>query len=92
MELLRQQLKGAEQELKEAKLQAREQKETVATVKQKYTAAIEKVHKVQGKTEVLEEDLQYSKQQVDGVSYHVACAIHSCYARNMISFLSKKHT
>ncbi|KAM7390631.1 hypothetical protein PAMA_008695 [Pampus argenteus] len=64
MEFLCQQLKGAKEELKEASLQVQEQKETVATFKQKYTAAIEKVHRVQGKVELLEEELRYSQQQL----------------------------
>ncbi|XP_071341553.1 early endosome antigen 1-like isoform X2 [Trachinotus anak] len=64
MELLHQQLKGAKEELKDATLQAREQKETAAIFKQKYTAAIEKVHGVQGQVELLEEELQYSQQQL----------------------------
>lgn len=65
MELLHQQLKGAKKELKDASLQAQEQKQTVAIFKQKYTAAIEKVHRVQGQVELLEEELQYSRQQVN---------------------------
>ncbi|XP_044196214.1 trichohyalin-like isoform X2 [Thunnus albacares] len=64
LEFLHQQLKGAKEELKEASLQTQEQKETVATFKQKYTAAIEKVHRVQGKAELLEEELRYSQQQL----------------------------
>lgn len=65
MELLQQQLKGAKEELKDASLQAQGQKESVAIFKQKYTAAIEKVQRVQGQVELLEEELQYSQQQVD---------------------------
>lgn len=65
MELLHQQLKVAKEELEDASLQAQEQKETVAIFRQKYTAAIEKVHRVQGQVELLEEELQYSQQQVD---------------------------
>ncbi|CAJ1082362.1 trichohyalin-like [Xyrichtys novacula] len=60
MELLHRQLKGAEEERKDASLQ----RETVAIFKQKYTAAIEKVHRVQGRVELLEEELRYSQQQV----------------------------
>ncbi|XP_044032799.1 golgin subfamily A member 6-like protein 22 isoform X3 [Siniperca chuatsi] len=63
-ELLHQQLIGAKEELKDASLQAQEQKETVAIFKQKYTAALEKVHRVQGQVELLEEELQYSQQQL----------------------------
>lgn len=65
MELLHQQLKGAKEELKVASLQAQRQNETAAIFKQKYTAAIEKVHRVQGQVEVVEEELRYSRQQVD---------------------------
>lgn len=68
MEILRQQLKGAMEELKGAGLEAQELKETAAIFKRKYSAAIEKVHRVQGRAEVLEEELQYSQQQVDGFS------------------------
>ncbi|XP_034416628.1 early endosome antigen 1-like [Cyclopterus lumpus] len=64
MELLHQQLKGAKEVMKDAGLQAQEQKETVAIFRQKYTAAIEKVHGVQGRVELLEEELQYSQQQL----------------------------
>ncbi|XP_040922251.1 golgin subfamily A member 6-like protein 22 [Toxotes jaculatrix] len=64
MELLHQQLKEAKEELKNATLQAEEQKETVAIFKQKYTAAIEKVHRVQGQVDLLEEEQQYSQQQL----------------------------
>jgi len=64
MELLHQQLKGAKEVIRDAGLQAQEQKETVAIFRQKYAAAIEKVHGVQGRVELLEEELQYSQQQV----------------------------
>ncbi|XP_038582075.1 trichohyalin-like isoform X2 [Micropterus salmoides] len=64
MELLQQQLIGAKEELKDASSQAQEQKETVAIFKLKYTAALEKVHRVQGQVELLEEELQYSQQQL----------------------------
>lgn len=65
MECLRQQLKDAKKELKDASLQTQENKETVVTFKQKYTAAIENVHRVQGQVEHLQEELQFSQQQVD---------------------------
>lgn len=65
MELLHQQLKDAKEELKDASLQAREHEETGVIFKQKYTAAIEKVHRVQGQVEHLQEELQFSQQQVD---------------------------
>lgn len=65
MERLHQQLKDAKRELKDASSQAREHKETVATFKQKYTAAIEKVLRVHGQMEHLQEELQFSQQQVD---------------------------
>ncbi|XP_035512531.1 nuclear mitotic apparatus protein 1-like [Morone saxatilis] len=60
MGLLHQQLKGAKEELKDAQ----GQKETAAIFKQKYTAAIEKVHRVQEQVELLDEELQYSQQQL----------------------------
>ncbi|XP_051266126.1 trichohyalin-like isoform X2 [Dicentrarchus labrax] len=60
MGLLHQQLKGAKEELKDAQ----GQKETAAIFKQKYTAAIEKVHRVQEHVELLDEELQYSQQQL----------------------------
>ncbi|XP_029313137.1 polyamine-modulated factor 1-binding protein 1 isoform X2 [Cottoperca gobio] len=64
MEFLQQQLRGAKEQLKDASLQAQEKKETVAIFRQKYTAAMEKVHRVQGQVELLEEELQYSQQQL----------------------------
>lgn len=64
MELLHQQLKAAKAELKDASLQAQRQNETAAIFKQKYTAAIEKVHRVQGQVEAVEEELRYSQLQV----------------------------
>ncbi|XP_062415366.1 shootin-1-like [Pungitius pungitius] len=64
MEILREQLKGAKEVIKDAGLQAREQKETIDIFRQKYHAAIEKVHRVQGQVELLEEELQYSQQQL----------------------------
>lgn len=59
-----QQLNGAKEELRNASLQAQEQKETLAILKQKCTAAVEEVHRVQGQVEHLEEELRYSHQQV----------------------------
>lgn len=67
MGLLHQQLKGAATELRDARLQIQEQKETVAISKLKYAAAMEKVHKLQGQVELLEVELQYSQTQVGGV-------------------------
>lgn len=64
MEILREQLKGAEEVIRDAGLRAREQKETIAIFRQKYNAAMEKVHRVQGQVELLKEELQYSQQQV----------------------------
>ncbi|XP_010770760.1 trichohyalin-like [Notothenia coriiceps] len=52
------------EQLKDASLQAQEQKETAAIFRQKYTAAMEKVHRVQGQVEPLEEELQYSQHQL----------------------------
>lgn len=54
--------------MKNASLQAQEQKETLAILKQKYTAAIEKVYTVQGQVEHLEEELCYSQQQVQYIN------------------------
>ena len=65
--LLEHQLKDAGAELKAASLQIQEEKETVAIFKQKYAAAMEKVHKVQGQADGLEEELKYSQQQVNTV-------------------------
>nr|XP_057916711.1 cingulin-like protein 1 isoform X2 [Doryrhamphus excisus] len=62
LELLRQQLKGAREELKEARLQAEEPKETASIFKRKYTAAMEKVCEVQGRVEHLQEELRYSQE------------------------------
>ncbi|XP_029978575.1 early endosome antigen 1-like [Sphaeramia orbicularis] len=64
IEFLHRQLKESKEQLKDASLQAQEQNETIAIVKHKYTAAIEKVHRVQGQVELLEEELRYSKQQL----------------------------
>nr|XP_040023742.1 trichohyalin-like [Gasterosteus aculeatus aculeatus] len=64
MEILREQLKGAEEVIRDAGLRAREQKETIAIFRQKYNAAMEKVHRVQGQVELLKEELQYSQQQL----------------------------
>lgn len=65
MDFLCQQLKGAELELKKGGLKIQQEKETAAIFKQKYSTAIEKIHKIQGQVELLEEDLRYSQQQVD---------------------------
>ena len=64
MELCHQQLKGAKKELDDAILQAREHKDTVVIFKEKYTAAMQKVHTVQGQVGQLQEELQYAQQQV----------------------------
>ncbi|KAM9775304.1 uncharacterized protein ACBT44_002489 isoform 3-T4 [Syngnathus typhle] len=64
LDLLRRQLKEAREELKGACLQAEEQKEMAGIFKHKYTAAMEKVHKVQGQVKHLLEELQYSQQQL----------------------------
>lgn len=57
MELRHQQLKGAKEELDDAILQAREHKDTVVIFKEKYTAAMQKVHAVQGQVGQLQEEL-----------------------------------
>ena len=75
MGLLHQQLKGAKEELNIASSQIQEQNETVVIMKQKYAAAIEKVHRVQGQVELLEEELQYSQQQVDTGSFLCLCTV-----------------
>ncbi|KAK7881313.1 hypothetical protein WMY93_029722 [Mugilogobius chulae] len=64
IELLHQRLKGAKEQLRVARLQAQRQDETIGIFKQKYTAAIDKVHRVQGQVGVLDEELHYSKQQL----------------------------
>lgn len=63
--LLHEQLKGAKEDLNNASLRTQEEKETVIIFKQKYTATIKKVHEVQGQVEHLQEELQYSQQQVE---------------------------
>lgn len=65
VEHLHQQLEGKRKELKDASSQSEEHKETALIFKQKYTAAIEKVHKVQRLVEHLQEELQFSQQQVE---------------------------
>lgn len=64
VELLHQQLDGRRRELKDAWSKAEEHQETAAIFKQKYTAAIEKVRRTHGQLEHLQEELQYSQQQV----------------------------
>ncbi|XP_041824608.1 median body protein-like isoform X2 [Melanotaenia boesemani] len=64
MDLLCQQLKRANDEVKEASLKNKEQKETIAIFKQKYTTAIDKLHKVQRQVELLEEELRYSQEKL----------------------------
>lgn len=63
-ELLHQQLGGKRMELKDAWSKAEEHQETAAIFKQKYTAAIEKARRTQAQLERLQEELQYSQQQV----------------------------
>lgn len=63
-ELLHQQLDGKRRELKDAWLKAEEHQETAAIFKQKYAAAIEKVQRTHRQVEHLQEELQYSQQQV----------------------------
>ncbi|XP_061877155.1 myosin-9-like [Entelurus aequoreus] len=85
LELLRQQVEGAREELREARLRAEEPKETAAIFKCKYTAAMEKVHKVQGQVEHLKEELQYSQQQLK----ESQLATHS--VEEEISELKRRH-
>lgn len=70
MELLRQQLEGKRKELKDASSQAEEHKETAAIFKQKYAAAIEKARRTQGQLEHSQEELRYSRQQVEAQRCH----------------------
>lgn len=63
-ELLHQELNVAKEALKGADAEAREHIETAGIFKDKYMAAIKKVHEVQGQAEQLQEELQYSQQQV----------------------------
>ncbi|XP_034562890.1 trichohyalin-like [Notolabrus celidotus] len=84
MELLHQQLKGAKEELRDASVQ----KGSVAIFKQKYTAAIEKVHRVQGRVEHLEEELRYSQQQLRD-SHLAACSVKEELAE-MVQRLQEK--
>lgn len=97
LELLHQQLKGAEEELKDTCLKEQEQKETVAIFKQKYTAAIEKVNRLQRQVELLEEELQYSQQQVNHslvIQYITIIAFCwlSAFLRDFISSIPVLHT
>ena len=85
MELLHQQLRGAKEELKDASLQAQEQKETAAIFRQKYTTAIEKVHRVQGQVELLEEELRYSQQKVDHSLPYIHTIMALRFERDFIS-------
>lgn len=64
MECLHLQLKESKEEMNGANLQAQSHKDGAAIFKQKYTAAMEKVHMVQGQVELLQEELLYSQQQV----------------------------
>ncbi|KAM4606578.1 uncharacterized protein ACJ7VT_016754 [Polymixia lowei] len=64
LDLLCQQLKGAQEDLKEATVRAQHQEETAAIFKQKYAVAMEKVQRLQGQVESLEEELRYSQQQL----------------------------
>lgn len=63
-ELLRRELAGAKVALEGAGAEARQHMETAGLFKDKYTAAMRKVHEVQGQAEELREELQYSRQQV----------------------------
>lgn len=63
-ELLHQELIVAKESLKGADAKAQEHIETAGLFKDKYMAAMKKVHEVQGQSEHLQEELQYSQQQV----------------------------
>lgn len=69
-ELLHQELNVAKEALKGADAEARENIETAGILKDKYIAAMKRVHEVQGQAEQLQEELQYSQQQV--VSHSVS--------------------
>lgn len=64
VELLHQQLDDKRRELKDARSKAEEHQETAAIFKLRYTAAIEKARRTCGQLERLQEELQYSQQQV----------------------------
>lgn len=63
-ERLHRELNGAKEALEGAGAEAREHTETAGLFKDKYTAAMKKVHEVQGQAERLREELQYSRRQV----------------------------
>lgn len=63
-ELLHRELNVAKEALKGADAEAREHSETAGIFKDKYMAAMKKVHEVHGQAERLQEELQYSQQQV----------------------------
>lgn len=63
-ELLRHQLDGKRRELKVAWSKAEEHQETAGIFKQKYAAAVEKARRTHGQLEQLQEELQFSQQQV----------------------------
>lgn len=74
-ERLHQQLEGNREELNDACSRAEEHKETAMIFKQKYMAAIEKVHKKQVQVEHLQEELQYSQQQVEFICIRLFISI-----------------
>lgn len=63
-ELLHRELNVAKEALEGADAEAREHIETAGIFKDKYMAAMKKVHEVQGQAKHLQEELQYSQQQV----------------------------
>lgn len=63
-ELLHRELNVAKEAVNGADAKAREHIETAGIFKDKYMAAMKKVHEVQGQSEQLQEELQYSQQQV----------------------------
>lgn len=65
-ELLHRELNVAKEAKKGTGAEAREHIETAGIFKDKYMAAMKKLHEVHGQAELLQEELQYSQQQVCG--------------------------
>lgn len=65
-ELLHRELNVAKEAIKGTDAEAREHIETAGIFKDKYMAAMKKLHEVHGQAELLQEELQYSQQQVCG--------------------------
>lgn len=63
-ELLHQELNVAKEAIKGTDAEVREHIETAGIFKDKYMAAVKKLHEVHGQAEQLQEELKYSQQQV----------------------------